>query len=31
MSNLLYGYTRGFCLMVNPRAYLAEAIATYGL
>ena len=21
----------GFCLMVNPRAYLAEAIATYGL
>jgi len=31
MSNVLYGYWRGFCLLVNPRAYLAEAIATYGL
>jgi len=31
MSNLLYGNSNGFCLMVNPRAYLAEAIATYGL
>jgi len=29
--NLLYGNWNGFCLMVNPRAYLAEAIATYGL
>jgi aquaporin-4 len=30
-SNVLYGNPIGFCLMVNPRAYLAEAIATYGL
>ena len=30
-SNLLYGNQIGFSLMVNPRAYLAEAIATYGL
>ena len=30
-SNVLYGNPIGFSLMVNPRAYLAEAIATYGL
>jgi len=30
-SNVLYGNLIGFSLMVNPRAYLAEAIATYGL
>ncbi len=29
--NLLYGKWVGFCLMVNPRAFLAEGIATYGL
>ena len=29
--NLLYGNWIGFCLMVNPRAFLAEGIATYGL
>ena len=31
MANVLYGYWNGICLMVNPRAYLAEAIATFGL
>jgi len=29
--NTLYGNWMGFCLMVDPRAWLAEAIATYGL
>jgi len=30
-SNLLYGNSLGFCLMVNPRNWVAEGIATYCL